>query len=65
MRLAGPLIDRRAEAKAADKALKRAGLDLPPNAHVGALTGEKTLVAVARALDRGARILFVDEASRR
>ena len=59
------LLDHQREKAAAEVALARVGLE--PHLRgmqVGALSpAEKTLVAVARALDRGASVLFVDEAT--
>ena len=64
MRLAGPILARGRERAAAVEALAQVGLDVPVDALVSELSpGEKTLVAVARALQRGARLLFVDEAT--
>jgi ribose transport system ATP-binding protein len=59
---AGPILNNRAEREDAAGALRRVGLDLHPDTPLSHLTaGEKTLVAVARVFDRGARILIVDE----
>ena len=64
LRLIGPILDRRAERLEAERALKLVELDAPVDTEVGMLSpGEKTLVAVARVFARGARILFVDEAT--
>ena len=64
LRLAGPLLDRRRERAVARVALDRVDLDRPVDTLVADLSpGEKALVAVARLLDRGARVLFVDEAT--
>jgi ribose transport system ATP-binding protein len=64
MRLVGPVLARSRERTAAAEALARIGLDVPVDALVSDLSpGEKTLVAVARALQRGAQLLFVDEAT--
>jgi ribose transport system ATP-binding protein len=64
MRLVGPVLARSRERAAAEEALLRIGLDVPVDTLVSALSpGEKTLVAVARALQRGAQLLFVDEAT--
>ena len=61
-RLFGPVLDKRAERDDARRALERVRLDLHVDSLVGDLTaGEKTLVAVARVFDRGARILLIDE----
>jgi ribose transport system ATP-binding protein len=63
-RRVGPILDKGAERRAAERALRRIGLDLPVDTLLSDLTpGEKTLVAVARVMDRGARILVVDEAT--
>ncbi len=63
-RLIGPILDQRAERLAATHALTLVELDIPVDTLVGELSpGEKTLVAVARVLARGARVLFVDEAT--
>jgi ribose transport system ATP-binding protein len=64
MRLFGPILNQQAERKAAEQALMRVGLHHPPTELLGSLApGEKTLVAVARVLERGASLLFVDEAT--
>jgi ribose transport system ATP-binding protein len=64
MRRLGPLLDLPRERRAAEEALAGVGLELPVTTKVAALSpGEKALVAVARAFDRGARVLFVDEAT--
>ncbi|CAN5325957.1 sugar ABC transporter ATP-binding protein [soil metagenome] len=64
MRLLGTVLDHRAERAAAEQALAGIGLEVPVGTRVGDLSpGEKTLVAIARAFARGARILFVDEAT--
>ncbi|OHV47340.1 hypothetical protein BCD48_18390 [Pseudofrankia sp. BMG5.36] len=61
-RLFGPILNKRAEREEARRALNRVGLKLPVDMLVGDLTpGEKTLVAVARVFDRGAKILVIDE----
>jgi ribose transport system ATP-binding protein len=60
----GPILDKRAERRAAEQALSRIGLDLPVDTLLSNLSpAEKTLVAVARVMDRGARLLVVDEAT--
>ncbi|MEN2738657.1 ATP-binding cassette domain-containing protein [Microbacterium sp. X-17] len=60
----GVIIDRSKERRAAEKALARVGLEHVIDKQVGALSpGEKTLVAVAKALQRGARILVMDEST--
>jgi ribose transport system ATP-binding protein len=57
MRRLGPLLNRAREREAAERALGEVAL-------VGTLApAEKTLVAIARTLDQGARVLFVDEAT--
>jgi ribose transport system ATP-binding protein len=64
LRRFGRLLDHRAEAQAAARAVELVGLDRPVETVVSALSpGEKTLVAVARLLARGARVLIVDEAT--
>jgi len=64
LRLAGPILNLKREREAAADAIARVGLDRDVDTLVSALSpGEKTLVAVARTLDRGARIIFVDEAT--
>ena len=61
-RLAGPILNKRAEREAAARALRRVRLNRPVDTLLGDLTaGEKTLVAVARVFDRGARVLVIDE----
>jgi ribose transport system ATP-binding protein len=60
----GPILDKAAERRAAEQALSRIGLELPVDTLLSSLTpAEKTLVAVARVMDRGARLLVVDEAT--
>lgn len=64
MRRLGPFVDRRRERETAAKALAKVNIFLPVETLVGELSpGEKTLVAIARVLERGARVLFVDEAT--
>ena len=64
LKLAGPILNLRRERESAVEAIARVGLDRDVETPVSMLSpGEKTLVAVARTLDRGARILFVDEAT--
>lgn len=64
MRLAGTILDTAAEQRSAVQALSTVGLDIPVVTPVGDLSpGEKTLVAIARAFSRGARLVFVDEAT--
>ncbi|WP_181779397.1 ATP-binding cassette domain-containing protein [Pseudonocardia pini] len=63
LRRAG-LLDRARETAAAQRALAAVSVDLPVETPVGRLApGERTLVAIARAFDRGATVLFVDEAT--
>jgi ribose transport system ATP-binding protein len=63
-RLFGPILDKRTEGETAARALQLVGLDLPVETLLADLTpGQKTLVAVARVMDSGARILVVDEAT--
>jgi ribose transport system ATP-binding protein len=58
----GLILDKKAERTDALRALGKVGLNMPVDTLVGDLTaGEKTLVAVARVFDRGARILVIDE----
>jgi ribose transport system ATP-binding protein len=64
VRLAGPILAHGRERAMARDALSRVSLDLDPGLLVGELSpGEKTLVAIARALQHGARLLIVDEAT--
>ena len=64
LRRFGPVLDRGAENAAAREALARVELDRSPETLVADLSpAEKALVAVARLLDRGARVLFIDEAT--
>jgi ribose transport system ATP-binding protein len=64
VRWVGPILNRARERQMAKEALDLVGLDVPVDAPVGALSpGEKTLVAVARLLARGATTLIVDEAT--
>lgn len=61
-RLFGPILNKRAERLDARRALDLVGLTMSTDTLLGDLTaGEKTLVAVARVMDRGARILVIDE----
>jgi ribose transport system ATP-binding protein len=61
-RLFGPILNLRAEREAAERALSLVGLEMSAETLLADLTaGEKTLVAVARVMDRGARILVIDE----
>jgi ribose transport system ATP-binding protein len=60
----GVLLDRPREIEAAQRALDRVGLRQHPGTLVADLSpAEKALVAVARLLARGARVLFIDEAT--
>jgi len=60
----GPFVNHHAEERSARDALLRVGLDRSPRTLVADLSpGERALVAVARALDRGARLVVVDEAT--
>jgi ribose transport system ATP-binding protein len=60
----GRFLDRGRERDAARLALARVHLDRDPDTLVGELSpAEKALVAIARLLDRGARVLFIDEAT--
>ncbi|MCW3013257.1 MAG: sugar transporter ATP-binding protein [Solirubrobacterales bacterium] len=62
MRRLGPVLDGGRERRSAEAALQTVRLDRPVTTLVGELApGEKTLVAVARLLSRGARVLFIDE----
>lgn len=64
MRRFGPFVDRGRERATATAALARVNLHLSVDTLVGDLSpGEKTLIAIARVLERGARVLFVDEAT--
>lgn len=64
LRLVGPILSTRREVEAADAALARVGLTIPAKTLVRQLSpGEKTHVAIARAFDRGARLIVVDEAT--
>ncbi|MBS1842840.1 MAG: sugar ABC transporter ATP-binding protein [Actinobacteria bacterium] len=64
MRILGPLLDARRERKEAREAIERVGLNIAVETQVGELApGEKALVAVARLLQRGASVLFIDEAT--
>jgi ribose transport system ATP-binding protein len=60
----GPFLNRRREVEVAVTSLSAAGVSVSPKTSVGELSAaEKTLVAVARALARGASIFFIDEAT--
>jgi len=64
IRLAGPILNRRAERAESERALELVGLDEPVDTLVSSLApGEKTLVAIARVFARGASIVFVDEST--
>jgi ribose transport system ATP-binding protein len=60
----GPFLHFSAEREYAMTALRSVGLSCPVTRLVGELSpGEKTLVAIARAMSVGANVLFVDEAT--
>ncbi|MER9136640.1 sugar ABC transporter ATP-binding protein [Mesorhizobium sp. M0830] len=60
--IAGLIVDRKASSRAADALLRRLGIELDPQARVGALrVGEQQLVEIAKALSMSARILIMDE----
>jgi ribose transport system ATP-binding protein len=62
LRLIGPILHRGRELSAAKSALERVELDISLTAEVGSLSpGEKAMLAVARLLNRGARLVVVDE----
>jgi ribose transport system ATP-binding protein len=64
LRSFGPLLNKRAERRAALEALERVQMEWAVDTPVAALApGEQALVAIARAFGRGARILFIDEAT--
>jgi ribose transport system ATP-binding protein len=64
LRRFGPILDLARERAVAVRALERVGLDRRVDTFVGELSpGEKTLVALARVLDRGVTTVFVDEAT--
>lgn len=64
LRIAGTILAKGRELRSAREALDRVGLDTDPRTLVGTLSpGEKALVAVARLLDMGARVIVVDEAT--
>ncbi len=64
LRRFGVLLDRPRERDAARLALARVELHRDPDTLVADLApAEKALVAIARLLDRGARVLFIDEAT--
>ena len=61
-RIAGLFIDRKASRDAARAHLQRLGIELDPDAQIGALrVGEQQLVEIAKALSMQARILIMDE----
>ncbi|RUV10297.1 sugar ABC transporter ATP-binding protein, partial [Mesorhizobium sp. M7A.T.Ca.TU.009.01.3.1] len=60
--IAGLIVDRKASSRAAGALLQRLGIELDPQARVGALrVGEQQLVEIAKALSMSARILIMDE----
>ncbi|MER8806834.1 sugar ABC transporter ATP-binding protein [Mesorhizobium australicum] len=60
--IAGLIVDRKASSRAASALLRRLGIELDPDARVGALrVGEQQLVEIAKALSMSARILIMDE----
>ncbi len=60
----GFLIDHRTERDTTKRALSRVALDIDPDRTIAELTlGERTLVAAARLMELGARVLVVDEAT--
>jgi ribose transport system ATP-binding protein len=60
----GGLLDHRAERRATREALGRVHLDVDPETYLTELTlGERTLVAVARLLELGAKVLVCDEST--
>ena len=64
LRPVGTLLNRKEELLAAEQTLALVGLDISPMVLVKALSsGEKALVAIAKAFARGASILFVDEST--
>jgi ribose transport system ATP-binding protein len=64
MRVFGPILNGAAERQSALSALERVDMTWAVDTPVAALApGEQALVAIARAFARGARILFVDEAT--
>lgn len=61
-RRARVFLRRVAEREEAAAAMRRVGLDVDPDQHVGSLsTAEKSLLAVARLLTRNRRVIVVDE----
>jgi ribose transport system ATP-binding protein len=64
MRSVGPLLALRSEREFARRALERLHIARSPDTLVGELSpGEKTLLAIARAMSANATVLFVDEAT--
>ncbi len=62
--LFGPFLDKRREVEMATEVIDRVGLDYDVHTQVGLLSpGEKALVAIARLLSRGVKVLFLDEAT--
>ncbi|TGV80914.1 sugar ABC transporter ATP-binding protein, partial [Mesorhizobium sp. M00.F.Ca.ET.158.01.1.1] len=60
--IAGLIVDRKASSRAASALLQRLGIELDPDARVGALrVGEQQLVEIAKALSMSARMLIMDE----
>ncbi|MER9198165.1 sugar ABC transporter ATP-binding protein [Mesorhizobium sp. M0159] len=60
--IAGLIVDRKTSSRAAGTLLQRLGIELDPDARVGALrVGEQQLVEIAKALSMSARILIMDE----
>src|SRR5439155_1499699 len=56
--IAGLIVDRKASSRAADALLRRLGIELDPQARVGALrVGEQQLVDIAKPLSMSARPL--------
>ncbi|TGV52544.1 sugar ABC transporter ATP-binding protein [bacterium M00.F.Ca.ET.141.01.1.1] len=60
--IAGLIVDRKASSRASSALLQRLGIELDPDARVGALrVGEQQLVEIAKALSMSARMLIMDE----
>src|SRR5208282_2865735 len=60
--IAGMIVDRRRIARAADRLLRRLGIEIDPLSRVAELrVGEQQLVEIAKALSLDARILMMDE----